>query len=127
MRMFPVTALAILLLSLSCGGADQHVVGGPCSYSSTPGTSTITELKTVADGVEAHFTFVPTDPAAPARTMDTDNHLVISTGLPSQPWLDAQNITVGTKLPTSRQEILTGTCTPLIYNFTTLPDYAHGM
>jgi hypothetical protein len=118
---------------LSCGGSDggsgtnsTPPIGGQCTYSSTPGTSIITELKVVTGGIEAHFNFVPTDPNASTDPGDTDNYLVLSTGLPTQEWIDSQKIIVGTNLTTIRQDILTGTCTPVIYSFPTLPDDPHG-
>jgi len=120
-----ITAISIFL---SCGGSGSApIVGGPCTYSSTPGTSTITKLVSVTDGIEAHFNFVPTDSNATKNPSDSDNHLVLSSGLPTQQWIDYQNIIVGSELNTTRQNILTGTCTPIMYTFSTLPDNPHGM
>jgi len=126
-----IKATLLILASLcfiSCSGSSQqHAPGGPCRYNSYPGTIKFTALTTTANGVEAHFDFTATDPTAPKWPSDTDNHLVLPTGLPSQQWLDTQHISIGVQLQANRQDILSGTCTPIIYSFPSLPDNPHGI
>ncbi len=124
------SALLILasLCLISCSGnSHQNAPGGPCRYHSYAGTVKFTALTTTTNGVEAHFDFTAADSTALNWPSDTDNHLVLPTGLPSQQWLDTQHISIGVQLSATRQDILSGTCTPINYSFPSLPDNPHGI
>ena len=126
-----VTVLSLALLGLSsCAGSSSSGLpgfGGPCSYTTYPGTATFTSIQSVSTGIKASFNFTTTDPNAPKWSSDTGNYLVLATGLPTQQWVDAQKLSVGTQINASRRDIVSGTCTPLMYSFPSLPDSPHGM
>ncbi len=49
---------------------------------------------------------------------DSGNYLTINGGMnPSQTWIDSNEIEVGKEYPCFRKEIITGTCTPVFFEF----------
>jgi hypothetical protein len=113
----------VSILVFACGtGTNEDPIGGPCSYSSTPGTANITSIATDTNGVAASFVFTPTDPNATPKYGEGNNGTFYTgTGsLPSAGLLSINGITVGATFPAVREEITTGTCTPWLYTFPTL-------
>lgn len=134
--------VALLIVVLGCrNGQDPERVGGPCSYIDVPGVAKITSIETAGTGlnncrnaVEVLFDFVPDDPTAPQRYRvptwpDAGRHLIVGDGKnPSLEWVTAREISVGKEYPCLRQEITSGTCTPVVFDvvgidFTAWADY----
>jgi hypothetical protein len=101
-------------------------VGGPCEYAEVSGTATIVSVSDASEGenncandpVVVVFDFVPDDPGDEAHAA-TGWHLTIGGGAnPPRAWVDAEGLTVGTEHPCMRSDILSGTCTPVLYTFT---------
>ena len=133
-------ALTILLFSISlfliaglsgCTGPQQKktTVGGPCDYKNINGTAHIIAIEPATRGpnncknpVSVVFNFMPLDGAAnQANISYTNQRLTLGEGQnPPRAWVDSQGIKVGSRLRCVRQEIETGTCTPIIYSFPSL-------
>ena len=113
--------------------------GGPCKYVETPGVAIIAaieeplpdEYNCPNNPVKVVFDFVPDDPDAAADyrypdRSDSGNRLTVSGGAnPSSEWVQAEGLVVESAYPAVRKEIVRGTCTPVIFEFTEL-DYEAG-
>jgi hypothetical protein len=128
---FPAAAsVAALVLSVLLAGCEPETIGGPCPYADYPGTATIRSVvpDTLTDrkcenAVFITFDFSPDDstavdryrfPAWPdtGRTFDIFGMKSIPAG-----WADKEGLTVGSEHRSTRKEIRTGPCTPLIFDF----------
>ena len=129
-----MTALKLALMAnlWTCG--DIPPWGGPCEYADTPGTATIVsvedadpdDLNCSNDPVVVVFDFEPDDPASPDLAA-TGVQLTISEGVnPPREWVDSEGLTVGSQHPCTRRDIITGTCTPLLFEFPEV-DYEAGI
>ena len=77
------------------------------------------------DPVEVVFDFVPTDPTVDASA--TGWRLTISDGAnPPAAWVADEGLTEGSEHPCTRRNIISGTCTPVLYEFTDV-DYDAGI
>lgn len=107
--------------------------GSGCAYVRTEGTAHITALETPGpaeyacrnDPVRVVFDFAPTDPAARAcytvpDAPDTGRNFTISGGAhPSRACADASGLAAGVDVRAVRLDIVSGTCTPVLFE---LPD-----
>lgn len=115
-----------LVSACSSGGGNPGLIGGNCTDSSVAGTATITSISAVADGVNAVFTFTPTDPSATPRLGEGTVGILVFTAsgqIPSSNVLASNGITVGVTIPAVRAEAVTGDCTPVRYTFPTVPSF----
>jgi len=120
-----IAAVLIFCFSLCLFCSCEDIDGGPCEYVDIEGVATITSISDPdSEGrVEVLFDFTPDDPAAAETYLfpdwpDTDRHLTVGSGQnPTQEWIQEQGITVGGTLVCVRKEIITGTCTPVIFSF----------
>ena len=116
----------VACLMVCCMGQGcLNVVGGPCEYDVVEGSATIDSVDAalVQDGdctndpVVVTFTFMPDG----GTTGDeiTGLTLTISSGLnPPRTWVESEGLTAGTVHRCEQQTITSGTCTPIIYEFT---------
>lgn len=113
------------------GGCNGAPDGGPgCTYQDVPGTATIKAIEVPGaaenscpkDGRRLVFDFAPTDSTAPAsykfpQTADTSRNWTIGDGKhPPLNCLAPLGLRVGAQVAGKRREILTGTCTPVIFD-----------
>lgn len=126
---------AALLATLSACSPSIH--GGPCTYSDHAGTATITDVKLREDapqgqgprGEEYWVEFATNlTGAQPTQSFyrNEGNRFLISNpqGKTDLEWLAAQGISVDAKLDVKVSVIKSGTCTPVIFKFPTLPEGA---
>lgn len=128
-----MAALLLTMCATTSCSADTgkrrapEIVGGPCAYTDIPGTVTLTQFKPEPGGIVAYFDFQPGEAHAVHRPQDHHNHLVLRSGdLPTPSWLAEQHLTVGSRLQAVRQDIRSGTCSPVLYLFPTLPEGTRG-
>jgi hypothetical protein len=129
------SSIAILMLTANLGlGNIDPPFGGPCEYADTPGIATIVsidapdpdDLNCSNDPVEVTFDFVPDDPAS-AHLAAADVRLRISEGVnPPRAWVEDEGLTVGSQHVCVRRDITSGTCTPLLFEFSEV-DYEAGI
>jgi len=103
----------------------QPLFGGPCEYADTPGTSTIVAveapdpslLNCSNNPVEVVFDFLPDDPAN-EHLAATGERLTIGEGVnPPRAWVEGEGLMVGSQHPCVRRDMVSGTCTPLLFEF----------
>lgn len=135
-KRFLAKALLLCGLLVSCG---PMIVGGPCKYDQIPGVAVVVSIEEqpasegggCSNPVRVVFNFVPDDPDATAgyrfpERSDDGHHLTVSGGFdPPSEWVQAEGLVVGSAYPAVRKEIVRGTCTPVIFEFTEL-DYEAG-
>lgn len=107
-----------------------RLVGGPCKYKSYPGQATIISITDGQTGgaddvkrFEVKFTFAPQDKIEEsyARVEGGTFHLYGNNWrYPDQDFLKHHNIHVGKVLDGSLQVIVSGTCTPVVFDFPSL-------
>ena len=124
-----VVAVIVCMSTLSGVGCGPVKVGGACTYDNFVGTATITKIEPVdvasPDGavrVVFDTQFTGSKPT-PAFYKHNDRAVVIKNpdGKTDAAWLAAQNLTVDAKLRVEASLITSGTCTPAIFAFPTLP------
>lgn len=106
--------------------------GSGCSYVRVDGTATVTALETPAQDsysckngpVTVRFTFVPDDPARAAcfRGSAPPNSSTFRVGAGANPpraCIEGANVRVGSELRVTRQDLVSGTCSPVVYTFPT--------
>jgi len=111
--------LAVIVLALA--GCPN---GGPCQYSKTDGTCTITQLGHAAPSPspgtssdDTVFSFTPNGAATPtANSLLLISNSPTGNSTPSAACLQANHITVGEKLPCTLSQETSGTCTPQEYD-----------
>jgi hypothetical protein len=138
LRIGAIFILSIFLFNLS-GCDDNKIDGGPCDYSTTLGVATIMAVKTAdlsdnncKDAVEIIFNFVPDNPAARSHyrfplSPDTGRNFVVGDGKnPPGNWALNKGLIEQSSHRCARQEIINGTCTPIIFSFPDIDctDYA---
>ena len=115
----------IICCSLCLFCSCDDIVGGPCEYVDIEGIATITSIsdQDASGTLEVLFDFTPNDPEASKDYLfpewpDTDQHLTVGSGQnPSAAWVEEHGITEQSTWTCMRQEIITGTCTPVIFYF----------
>ena len=124
----------ILLMIPACED-DLPIDGGPCQYESFDGTAVISKIvpdtlegRTCKNSVVVFFDFFPTDTAAVSRYqfpawLDSNRCLTVGGGInPPDSWVAAQGLTEQSEHLCIRQELTSGTCTPVIFKFSEI-DY----
>ena len=144
-RLWIVTFLAAALMLFSpCSSSvmadiaeplpEPEVVGGACEYEDVAGIATIIsvteapaeEYNCENNPVKVVFDFRPSYLLARLLYMfpdmsDEGNALTIAGGAnPAADWVAAQGLVVGSKHTCIRREIVSGTCTPVIFEFPNL-------
>lgn len=119
--------VAIPLFFLWCGGANGgSIVGGACSYAETPGEATIVSLHNAAAGpndcnndpVEVVFNFTPSNPLKANAATDKNVRLTVGDGKnPSRSYIASKGFVVGATLKCRRKTIISGACTPIVFDF----------
>ena len=123
-------ALALLALGwrIPAFGGPQ-MKGGGCVYRDCPGTATVTAIRSAPAGayncprepVEVVFTFVPKNPRH-ASLRAEGQLLTVGAGMnPPRAFVEHLGIAVGKSYRCLRREIVSGTCTPTVYEFQALP------
>lgn len=105
-------------------------VGGGCAYDTTLGTATIVRIENPPAGeyqaphaVKVVFKFAPLDSSASGRYAqreypDTGQVLTVGAGMhPPRRWVKEQGLTVGSRHPCMRLDLVRGTCTPVCFRF----------
>jgi hypothetical protein len=119
--------------TLACAQPDKKsspLVGGPCKYKSYPGYATILSITSSSardqDKVgrfEVKFSFAPKNEITEtfARVEGKTFHLYGNNfQYPDREFLTSNNIRVGKVLEGSLQAIISGTCTPVLFEFPVL-------
>ena len=123
------------LLSSCSSQAENPIIGGPCTYKSTQGRATIISLKSSGTNsnncnhnpVEVVFDFVPDNPANANKATDKNRVLTVGDGKnPPLNYVLGKGLSIGSTHPCIKQNIASGTCTPVIFTLTDvdLADYA---
>lgn len=123
-----IVSLMSVTVIASCGAAEHEKVGGPCRYNKIPGRITITSLEKVTDSesaggetVTVMFTFAPADHTARTRYAFprwSDENRELTVGgcrKPDREWVERREIAVGRRYRATRNEIRSGTCTPVAF------------
>jgi hypothetical protein len=118
---------------VACTPGNHQTVGGPCTYNKIPGVITIMALEPAPgdennckDAVKVIFSFAPADPTAAKKYASpnwSDENRVFRVGggaNPNKDWVKRKGMTVGATFEASRNEILSGTCTPVVFEFTSV-------
>ncbi len=130
-----ITCGSALVLAAACwlpacvqtsgGGGNSEFDGGDCTYAETPGVATIVSVEDAAAGgnncandpVRVVFDFTPDDPEA-SQPSDTGVSIGVADGKnPPREWVTDEGFTVGSQHRCLREDITSGTCTPVIYFF----------
>jgi hypothetical protein len=114
----------------ACVHNDDQLIGGPCRYGAIAGSAVITSVREAEDSpdVQILFDFTPEDPSAPQRYRfptwgDQGKSLTVQGGLkPSGGWALRHKVLPGAVFRCVRQEIVSGTCQPVIFEFPDLPN-----
>lgn len=128
--------IAALWLAVGVGvcGDIQYFEGGPCDYTDTPGVASVVSVTTADpdqlncwnDPVQVIFDYVPDDPEL-AHLAVSGIRLAISEGVnPPAAWVEDEGLTVGSTHPCLRRDIMSGTCTPLLFELLDV-DYEAGV
>jgi len=120
-----ILSFLLICCSLSFFCSCEDIVGGPCEYVDIEGVATITSISDPDAGgtVEVLFDFTPNDPEASNDYLfpdwsDTGRNLTVGSGQnPTAEWVEEHEIIVESTLTCIRKEIITGTCTPVIFSF----------
>ncbi|MDI6795816.1 MAG: hypothetical protein QMD09_02675 [Desulfatibacillaceae bacterium] len=128
---------ASLLLFLACSSpavlqeSKGNMAGGPCQYQEIIGHALITsvgpaepqEYNCPNQAQKVLFSFYPDNEGAAAKYLfpgwaDEGNSLSVAGGAnPPAAWVLRQGIEPGVKIPAIRAEIVSGTCTPVVFSF----------
>jgi hypothetical protein len=122
-----IMVLFIFASLYACAGAQDHKTdrraGGPCQYKSYPGQATILSITESADQArrfEVKFSFATQEKIEEsyARVEGKTFHLYGNNyQYPDREFLTANNIQVGKVLDGSLRAIISGTCTPVLFDF----------
>lgn len=119
--------VAWLIVSSHLGCTEQKV-GGPCTYADFVGTATVKELKPHEEGPEKGYWIVFDTKFADEKGMPPFYKHEGRTVLMKNPagntdlaWLSEHGIEVESQLEINAAIIKSGTCTPVIFKFPTLP------
>ncbi len=128
LTIFPV----IFFIFLSCAGAPSshpggRLIGGPCKYKSYPGQATILSISRSQTGYQdtierfdVLFSFKPQYKVAESFAQDATKryHLYGNNfQYPDREFLAVNNIRAGSLLEGSMEVIISGTCTPVLFDF----------
>jgi len=132
-----VPTVFLTFMVFSCGASymamekhlEKQVVGGPCQYKSYPGRAAIISVKKAVDGCEIRFSFAPDEPIEEEWVQAEGNeHLLLlaNSRFPGPRFLEKYGIEPGTCFECHMKIITKGTCTPVLFDFSTidLTDYA---
>ena len=120
--------VAWLIVSSHLGCTEQRD-GGPCTYANFVGTATVKELKPHEEGADARGYWVVFDTTfadekgMPSFYKHEGRAVLIKNpaGNTDLAWLSEHGIDVESKLEVNVAIIKSGTCTPVIFKFPTLP------
>ncbi len=135
-----VPAVLVQLAGAICYGTNEvsedRMVGGSCKYESYPGRATIVSINEVAQPAtssekryEVRFTFIPDKEVEQtfAQTEGRDFLLLLKdNSYPTQAFLSKYEINLGKEFISVMKVITKGTCTPIMFEFSTirLDDYS---
>lgn len=119
------------MLLPSCSNDDDINVGGACEYNQIEGTAVITSIEDApadeyncpVNPKKVLFTFIPNDPNAPdnyqfKNVLDSIQDISINAGRnPSLIWIEQNGLAVDNVYVCTREEITSGTCTPVVFTF----------
>jgi len=124
----------VVVLTIGCNDdSDSNaadIVGGKCTYNDIQGTATIDSVAEPDAGennckhaVKIFFTFTPDDVDAPndyrfSEWPDKDQAFFVGAGKnPPKVWTESAGLIQGSTHKCVRSEIISGTCTPVIFSF----------
>jgi len=129
-------AAGLVLLCACAASAPQKdtknsLLGGPCQYQDVSGTALITfvgpapagEYNCPNQAQKVLFSFYPADADAAESYLfpgwaDEGNSLSVGGGAnPPASWVLSQGLEIGVHIPAIRREIVSGTCTPVLFFF----------
>lgn len=111
-----------------CATADSGPPGGGCRYVTSEGTAVIERIEAAGanihrcerDPVRVGFRFEPDDPNAAqgARIVVNEGEFIIGDGAaPPRACIAGAGIQVGSRLRVSRKSIVSGACSPTVFDF----------
>jgi len=123
--------LAIVLLIQTSCERNENLIGGECKYVEYIGKAIITsiidapidEQNCPNNPRKIKFEFTPDNISDTTLYMfnnytDSINYIKINSGMnPSQIWIDNNQINIGNQYVCYRNEIIQGTCSPVIFTF----------
>jgi hypothetical protein len=128
-----IPGIMFVLFFCACaqpGFSRTQRVGGPCSYKSYPGQATILSISLTEEGAQnegkqfdVRFTFKPREKVQEAFAQDeTKRYLLYGDHFqyPDQDFLTRHHLRVGVVLDGNMQVIVSGTCTPVLFDFPSL-------
>jgi len=134
-RFFFQSAIAVLLFTCfagACTASNQHDqrAGGPCRYKSYPGQATILSIAGIPERksgqvnrFEVKFSFIPQE-TIPESFARVDGMIFNLYGnnfqSPDSDFLAANGLHAGRVLEGNLQVIVSGTCTPVVFDFPSL-------
>lgn len=129
---YHLLVLLAIFLSIPCGsckGDNQSstpLVGGPCTYTDTPGSATIMSMSNANPSlyncknnpVEVIFNFTPDDSSKANDATDKNQSLTVGAGAnPPRDYAINKGLTVGSVHQCIRQNETSGACTPWGFTF----------
>lgn len=128
-----LTGLFVTIIMGCSSGSDSDaadIAGGRCEYKDFQGSATITAVTEPDAGedncknaVKIIFTFTPNDASAPdqyrfSQWPDNEQKFTVGSGKnPPKDWAESVGLIIGSTHKCVRSEIISGTCTPVIYSF----------
>ena len=134
-NLYVLCLIAVTLVLLACDNNDEsEMTGGNCNYIKYTGKATITAIEDAPatenncpnNPKKVSFEFVPDNASSVnnyifPNVIDSMQYLSINSGMnPSLTWLENNAVEVGQVFVSFREEIIEGTCTPVIYTFSEL-------
>jgi hypothetical protein len=133
-RLIVLLVAATAVLSIAFAGCGNTRVGGPCLYTYTYGNAIIhyvsdpgpLDSANALTRLEVRFDFHPDDPNARDRYQfphndDFNRRFTLHNGYdPCYLWLEAAGVTDSSTHRCARMEIVGGTCSPVVFEFTAL-------
>lgn len=120
----------LILSVFACARPDHPggpLVGGPCKYKSYPGQATIlsiahsqTSLQTAIELLDVQFIFKPIDRIEESFVQGANRTFNLygkNFQYPDREFLRRHNLRVGSVLNGSMEVIVSGTCTPVLFDF----------
>ncbi|HOW56603.1 MAG TPA: hypothetical protein PKZ12_01270 [Smithellaceae bacterium] len=129
---FLLTSFLLSVFSITCfaGPQEKKLVGGPCQYKSYPGQATIISIQRSTSieharnkGFEVKFSFTPKNKIAEGFVQTEGKTFILydkNSQYPDKEFLSKNNLQVGKPLDANLQAIVSGTCTPVVFDFPSL-------
>ena len=128
--LFSLFLLSFFSFTCFAGPQEKKLVGGPCQYKSYPGQATIISIQrstsgeqSKSKGFEVKFSFMPKNKIAESFAQTEGKTFILydkNFQYPDREFLSRNNLQVGKPLDGNLQAIVSGTCTPVVFEFPSL-------